>query len=103
MIAIKVSMPKAAPSAMRGEKKSSGREAFEFGLTFTPVGHDTFEEVPEAGAVVGEAEVAELVDDDVVDALDRGPDEVQVEAEDAVGAHRTPAGLIPADDEGLRA
>ena len=51
---------------------------------------------------MGEAEVAELVDDDVVDALDRGPDEVQIKAQDAVGAHRTPAGLVPAYKARLR-
>ena len=80
-----------------------GREAFELGLALTPVGHDSLEQVPEAGAMMREAQVAELVDDDVVDALDRGADEVQIEAQYAVDAHRTPTGLIPADDQGLGA
>lgn len=53
-----------------------GREALELDLALAPVGHDSLEQIPEAGAMMREAQVAELVDDDVVDALDRGPDEI---------------------------
>ena len=83
--------------------KPSGREALELGLALTPVGHDAFEEIPEARAVVREAEVAELVDDDVVDALDRGTDEVEVESQDSGRVHGAPARLVAADDEFLGA
>ena len=67
-----------------------------------PVGHAAGEELVEGFGVVVVFEVAELVDDDVLDAVDGGLDEGQIEGDAALGGTASPAGVCRVDGVNCR-